>query len=319
MLKKTTVIGLFLCLALALAAGAQAADKVLSIATGGTAGTYYAIGGGMAKLISKYMPGYKLVVQSTGASIENCHLVGNKKVDFAIVMSDPAFFAYTGEREFKGKAKYTNIRGVMSGHNSLWQPAVLASSGIKSLGDLKGKKVALSAPGSTSKFGSIGAIEAYGVKPGEYKDVYLTYAEMVQAIKDGTIDCSWVCAGIPTSSMLDLTSSVKAICLPIAPDKFPIILKKHPYYGRGTIPANTYTGQTKDVPALSTASILITHKDVPAEAVYLLAKTIMDHSKELGEIHKSGSMYDLDDATEGVAVPFHPGAEKYLKEKGKIK
>lgn len=320
MFKKSFLVFLSVCFLLAIAVAGQAADKkVLSMATGGTAGTYYAIGGGMAKLVAKYMPGYKLVVQSTGASIENCHLVGNKKVDFAIVMSDPAYFAYIGGRAFKGKAKYTNLRAVMAGHKSLWQPAVLASSGIKSIGDLKGKKVALGAPGSPSKFGTIGAIEAYGIKPGEYKDVYLTYAEMVQAVKDGTIDCSWVCAGIPTSSMLDLTSSVKTICLPIDDDKFAIIKKTHPYYGKGKIPANTYSGQTKDVGALSTSGVLITNTDVPDKVVYLLAKTIMEHTKELGEIHKAGYMWDLDDATEGVAIPYHPGAAKYLKEKGKHK
>lgn len=320
MFKKTTMIFLFVSFFLTIGVAGYTADKkVLSIATGGTAGTYYAIGGGMAKLVSEYMPDYKLVVQATGASIENIHLVANKKADFAIVMSDPAYFAYHGEREFKDKAKYPNLRAVMAGHVSLWQPAVLASSGIKSLGDLKGKKVALGAPGSPSKFGAIGTIAAYGIKPGDYKDVYLTYAEMVQAIKDGTIDCSWVCAGIPTSSMLDLTSSVKTLCLPIDPDKFPIIKKEHPYYGKSKIPANTYSDQTKDVPALSTAGVLVTNEDVPAEAVYLLAKTIMDHTKELGEIHKAGYEWSLADATEGVAIPFHPGAAKFLKEKGKLK
>jgi len=319
MLKRTTVISVCICLLLATAVGVQAADKkVLSIATGGTAGTYYAIGGGMAKLVSKYMPGYKLVVQSTGASIENIHLVGNKKVDFAIVMSDPAYFAYTGEREFKSKAKYTNLRAIMAGHTSLWQPAVLASSGIKSIADLKGKKVALGAPGSPSKFGVIAAMEAYGVMPGDYKDVYLTYAEMVQALKDGTIDASWVCAGIPTSSMLDLTSTVKVNLLPIDPDKYPYIQKKHPYYGKATIPAGTYSGQKGPVSAISTAGVLITNEDLSLDTVYMITKTILEHTSELGEIHKAGYQWNLEGATEGVAIPFHPGAEKYLKEKGKL-
>jgi len=319
MVKKTFNILFCFILVMATVAGSQAADKkVLSIATGGTAGTYYAIGGGMAKLVSQYMPGYKLVVQSTGASIENIHLVAKKKVDFAIVMSDPAYFAYTGEREFKGKAKYPNLRAIMAGHTSLWQPAALKSSGIKSIADLKGKKVALSAPGSPSKFGAIAAMEAYGVMPGDYKDIYLTYAEMVQALKDGTIDASWVCAGIPTSSMLDLTSSAKINFLSIDADKFPYIKKKHPYYGKTAIPANTYSNQEQLVPAISTAGTLITNSDLPEETIYLITKTILEHTNELGEIHKAGYLWKLDSATEGVAIPFHPGAEKFLKEKGKL-
>ena len=319
MFKKTSIILLSLVVVMATAVGGQAAEKkVLSIATGGTAGTYYAIGGGMAKLVSEYMPGYKLVVQSTGASIENIHLVANKKVDFAIVMSDPAYFAYTGEREFKDKAKYPNLRAIMAGHTSLWQPAALESSGIKSIADLKGKKVALGAPGSPSKFGAIAAMEAYGVMPGDYKDVYLTYAEMVQAIKDGTIDASWVCAGIPTSSMLDLTSSSKINFLSIDAEKYPYIKKKHPYYGKSAIPANTYSGQEQQVPAISTAGILITNTDLPEETIYLISKTILEHTKELGEVHKAGYLWKLESATEGVAIPFHPGAAKYLKEKGQL-
>ena len=319
MFKKTAIILLSLVVMMATATGIQAADKkVLSIATGGTAGTYYAIGGGMAKLVSKYMPGYKLVVQSTGASIENIHLVAKKKVDFAIVMSDPAYFAYIGDREFKGKAKYTNLRAITAGHSSMLQGAVLKSSGIKSITDLKGKKVALGAPGSPSKFGAIAAMEAYGVKPGDYKDVYLTYAEMIQGVKDGTIDAGWIWAGIPTSSLLDLTSTTKTVLLQIEPGKYPHIKKNHPYYSKALIPAKTYSRQEMPVPTISCAGTLITNTDLPAETIYLFTKTILDHTDELGEIHKAGYQWNLAGATAGVAIPFHPGAAKFLKEKGKL-
>lgn len=320
MLKKTTLLFLSVCLLLIISVTAHSADKkVISIATGGTAGTYYTIGAGLAQLVQKYMPGYKLVVQSTGASIENIHLVANKRVDIAIVMSDPAYFAYIGGREFKDKAKYPNLRAITAGHSSMLQGAALASSGIKSIADLRGKKVALGAPGSPSKYGAIAAMEAYGVNPGDYKAVYLTYSEMVQAIKDGTIDAGWFWAGVPTSSLLDLTSTAKVNILQIEADKFPAIAKKHPYYGQAIIPANTYSGQDKPVPTISCSGTLITHIDVPEETVYLLTKTILEHTKELGEIHKAGYQWNLDGATKGVAIPFHDGAKKFLKEKGAIK
>ncbi len=319
MSRKTTAILFFVGLFLVSTLVGHAADKkVLSIATGGTAGTYYAIGGGMAKLVSKYMPGYKLIVQSTGASIENIHLVANKKVDFAIVMSDPAYFAYIGKREFEGKAKYTNLRAVTAGHSSLLQGAILKSSGVKSIADLKGKKVALGAPGSPSKFGAMAAMEAYGVMLEDYKDVYLTYAEMIQALKDGTIDAGWIWAGIPTSSLLDLTSTANTDFLQIEPDKFPYIQKNHPYYSEAVIPANTYNKQKNPVATISCSGTLITNTDVPDETVYLLTKTILEHTDELGEIHKAGYQWNLDGAIKGVAIPFHAGAEKFLKEKGKL-
>ena len=200
-----------------------------------------------------------------------------------------------------------------------WQPVVLESSGIKSIADLKGKKVALGAPGSPSKFGAIAAMEAYGVKPGDYKDVYLTYTEMVEALQDGTIDCSWVVAPIPTSSMLNLSSSSKVRFLPIEDDKFAYIKKHYPYYSKTVIPANTYSGQNKPVPALGCMVMLMTNADVPEKTVYLMAKTIMEHTEELGQVHKAGYEWNLESATEGIAIPYHPGAEKYLKEKGKLK
>lgn len=320
MLKTMIIVMAAFSLVLGVAFGGLAADqKVISLATGGTGGTYYAIGGGISKLVAQYMPGYKLVVQSTGASIENIHLVANKKVDFAIVMPDAAYFAYNGGREFKGKAKYPNLRAVMAGHASLLQGAALQSSGIKSFADLKGKKVALSAPGSPSKFVSMAALAAYGLKPDDYKATYLTYAEMVQAVKDGTIDASMVFAGIPTSSMLDLSTTQKINFLPVAPAKYAYIKKNYPYYAKAVIPAKTYSDQDQPVPTISAPAVLITNSAVPAKTVYLLVKTILEHTSELGKIHKAGNAWDLADATEGIAIPFHPGAAKFLKEKGKLK
>jgi len=319
MFRKLVVVLAAMCLVLGTAIGGIAADqKVISIATGGSGGTYYAIGAGISKLVSKYMPGYKLVVQSTGASIENIHLVANKKVDFAIVMPDAAFFAYTGGREFEGKAEYPQLRAVMTGHASLLQGATLQSSGIKNMAGLKGKKIALGAPGSPSKFVSMAALEASGLKLEDYRPTYLTYSEMVQALKDGTITSSMVFAGIPTSSMLDLSTTKKINFLSIEENQYAYLKKNYPYYARAVIPANTYSGQDKAVNTISAPSTLITNADVSTETVYLLIKTILDHTDELGQIHKAGNAWDLGDAIEGVAIPFHSGAEQFLKEKGKL-
>lgn len=318
MLKK----GFMAAIAIATLLGApvaHAADqKVLSIATGGTGGTYFAIGSGIATLVAKHMPGYKLVVQSTAASIENIHLVGNKKVDLAIVMPDSAYFAMNGGREFGGKAKYENLRAVMAGHASLLQAAALQSSKVKSFADLKGKKVALSAPASPSKYVTIAALEAYGLKKGDYQEAYLTYAEMVEGLKDGNIDGSAVFAGVPTSSMLDLATTTKINLLPVEDSKFDFIKKEYPYFSKAVIPAKTYPGQDQPMTTIAAPSILIARADLPEETVYLLVKTILEHTSELAAIHGSGADWKLDTATDGIAIPFHPGAQKYLQEKKKL-
>ncbi|MCR4441482.1 MAG: TAXI family TRAP transporter solute-binding subunit [Peptococcaceae bacterium] len=294
-------------------------QKTLSIATGGSGGTYFVIGSGIAKLVEQYLPGYKLVVQSTAASTENTRLVGTRKVDFAITMPDSAFFGMKGEREFQGNEKYEKLRAVVSGHTSVLQGLVLEKSPIKSMADLKGKKVALSAPSSPSMYVAMAALEAYGLKEGDYKPVFLSYAEMAEAVKNGSIDCGFVFAGVPTSSVMDLTTTTNIRILGMEENKADEILKKYPYFSKGKIPANTYKGQTNDLWVLTAPAILITHAEVSEEVVYNITKVILEHTKEMGEIHPAGLEWNLEDANQGVAIELHPGASKYLKEKGVIK
>ncbi len=310
----------FSILTMGVSFAADPEKRTLSIATGGSGGTYFVIGGGMGKLVEKYLPGVKLMVQSTAASTENIRLVGNKKVDFAIAMPDSAYFARKGEREFaRGKEKYENIRGVIAGHASILQGLVLESSAIKTIADLKGKKVALSAPSSPSMYVAMAALEAYGLKEGDYKGLFMTYAEMSDAVKSGSIDCGFVFAGAPSAAVLDITSNTSVRILGMEKSKLDAVIKKYPYFSAGKIKANTYKGQTQDLLELITPAILITHADMNATTVYDITKVVLEHTKELTAIHPSGAEWDLEDAAVGLGVPLHPGAEKYLKEKKVIK
>jgi TRAP transporter TAXI family solute receptor len=272
----------------------------------------------MGKVIEKYVPGIKVSVESTAASTENCRLVAAKKVQFAIVMPDSAYFAYKSGREF-GEKKYPEIRGVMAGHTSTMHFIVKASSGIKSLTDLKGKRVALSAPGSPSAFIAEAALEAYGLTKKDYKPKLLTYSEQVNALRDDTIDMACVFAGVPASSAMDISSTHSVIFLGIGPEEVKKITTKHPYWTAGMIKEGTYKGQNARVPTLASPAMLITHADVDAELVYSVAKAIMEHTPELKDVHPQGAEWNLADAMEGVAIPFHPGAERFLREKGVLK
>ena len=297
---------------------ASGAVKFISIATGGSGGTYYIIGGGMGKIIEKYVSGVKVSVESTAASTENCRLVAAKKVKFAIVMPDSAYFAYNGGREF-GDKKYSNIRGVMAGHTSTMHFVVRSKSGIKSLADLKGKKVALAAPGSPSAYIAEAALEAYGLAKKDYKPTLLTYAEQADALRDDTIDMACIFAGVPASAALDISTTHDVTFLSVGKEEIKKVVQKHPYWTAGLIRAGTYKGQTADVPTFNSPAMLITSDDVEADVVYAVAKAIMDHTPELKAVHPQGAEWDLADAAEGVAIPFHPGAAKYLTEKGIIK
>ncbi len=292
--------------------------KFISIATGGTGGTYYVIGGGMGKLIEKYVPGVKVSVESTAASTENCRLVAARKVKFAIVMPDSAYFAYNGGREF-GDKKYPNIRGVMAGHTSTMHFIVRTKSGIKSLADLRGKKVALAAPGSPSAFIAEAALEAYGLTKKDYKPTLLTYAEQANALRDDTIDMACIFAGVPAAAALDISSTHDVTFLGVGKEELRKVIEKHPYWTAGVIKAGTYKGQNADIPTFNSPAMLITSEDVDEETVYAVAKAIMEHTAELKAIHPQGAEWDLADAAEGIAIPFHPGAARYLMERGILK
>ena len=142
---------------------------------------------------------------------------------------------------------------------------------------------------------------------------------MADAVKSGAIDCGFVFAGAPASSLLDLTTSIGVRILGMEEAKATEILKKYPYFSKGVIKANTYKGQTTDLWELTTPAILVTHTGISDEVVYNITKTILEHTKELGDVHPAGLEWDLKDAAEGVGIPLHPGSAKYLKEKGVIK
>jgi len=315
--KKAIMISVILA-GLGVGAAMAASTQFISIATGGTGGTYFILGSGMAKIIEKYVPNVRVSVESTAATTENVRLIAAKKVQFAIVMPDGAYFGYHGGREFKD-AKYPNLRSVMAGHTSPMHFIVRSNSGIKSLADLKGKRVALSAPGSTAVFMAESTLEAYGLTRKDYKPMLLSYAEQADALRDGTIDMSCIFAGAPASAAVDLSMTHDITFLGVGPEELKKVINVHPYCKEIVIKAGTYKGQKADVKTFATASILITHAEMEPELVYAVTKAILEHTPELKEVHPQGAEYDLEDAAIGVAIPLHPGAAKYLAEKGVLK
>jgi TRAP transporter TAXI family solute receptor len=315
--KKAIVISVILA-GLGTGAAMAASTQFMSIATGGTGGTYFILGSGMAKIIEKYVPNVRVSVESTAATIENVRLIAAKKVQFAIVMPDGAYFGYHGGREFKD-AKYPNLRSVLAGHASPMHFMVRSNSGIKSWADLKGKRIAIAPPGSAARFLAESTLEAYGLTNKDYKPMFLSHTEQSDALRDGTIDMSCIFAGSPVAAVVDLSMTHDITFLHVGPEELKKVLQVHPYCTEFVIKAGTYKGQKTDVKTFATPSIIITHADVEPELVYAFTKAILEHTPELKEIHPSGAEFDLEDAATGVAIPLHPGAAKYLVEKGVLK
>ncbi len=301
-------------------AWAQKAVK-LSIATGGTGGVYYPMGGGMANLISKYIPYAEATAEVTTASVDNCLLVGAGKADLALIMADVGWDAFQGKGKFKEKLP---IRTLMVLYPNNMHLVTLEGKGIEKVSDLKGKRVSTGAPGSGTEVKALRVLEAYGLDPD--KDITrdkLGVSESAGALKDRKIDAFFWDGGLPTAAITDLgaTPGIKIKIISHG-DAIPKMREKYgPLYVKGIIPAKTYPGQDKDVEMAVVWNLLICNEKMKGDVAYDIVRTLFDHKPELVAVHKEARNILLEpQAAGGSPIPFHPGAIRYFTEKGlKIK
>lgn len=314
------------CLAIALVFNAfillpsNAQTTRIVIATGGTGGAFYPLGAGFAKIIEKNVPGVAVTVQVTGGAVENVRLVNGKKATLGFGMADTPFYAYQGKREFeKSMEVMQSLRIVMAGHVSVCHIVTRGDSGIQSMKDLEGKKVSMGDPGGATKQLAKLLLEASGLK--NYKPLFSSYSEQVEELKDGNISAGFIQAGVPTSSVIDLTSSIPTRLLSIDSTILEKVLKEHPYYCKSVIKAGTYKRQDKDVMAIGCPTHITANKDTSPELIYAIVKALFEHIKELADVHPAGREYSLKIALNAISStpPLHPGAEKYYREKNLIK
>jgi len=245
-------------------------------------------------------------------------LVAGKRVLFGLSTPDVVYYAYKGGRAFKEPLE--NLRAVVAGHTNHQQIMVLEKSPSKSVPELKGRRVSIGQPGSASEVIATIILEGFGLKRGQdYKPEFLTFSEATTALKDGTVDAITLASGLPTPAIIDLTTTHSVRFLPLPEEVGRNIVKEHGYYHLGVIKAGTYRGQTQDVPALALGTVLVTHKETEEGLVYEVTKAILEHTAEIGEVHPAGKEWHLQNAVGGVAIPFHPGAARYLREKGALK
>jgi uncharacterized protein len=316
-MRRVLLLVLILTLSLGLStASAQSKDVKLSIATGGTGGVYYPIGGGMANIISKYIPYAEATAEVTAASVDNCLLVGAKKSDMALIMADTGWDAFQGMAKFKAKLPIMTLAVLYINNMHL---VTVEGKGIEKVTDLKGKRVSTGAPGSGTEVKCLRVLEAYGLNPD--KDMTrdrLGASESAGALKDGKIDAYFWDGGLPTASVTDLgaTPGIKLKLIAHA-DAIPKMNEKYgPLYFKGVIPAKTYPGQNQDVPIARVSNLLICNQDMKEKVAYDIVKTLFDHKPELVAVHKMAEELALEPQVDGSPLPFHPGSAKYFKEKG---
>ncbi|MCE1159266.1 MAG: TAXI family TRAP transporter solute-binding subunit [Spirochaetia bacterium] len=309
-MKKSLAV-LFCLLVAAGALGAQ--QKFITIGTGGTAGTYYPLGGAMADIWNKNIARMNATAQSTGASAANINLLSDGKIDVAIIQNDVGYYALHGIELFKDKVN-PDLRGMTCLYNETVQLIALESSGIKSVYDLKGKKVSVGAAGSGVEANARQILEAAGLSYADIRVQYLSFAESANNLKDGNIDAAFTTAGFPVAAISDLAVSKKSVLVPVDKEVLAKLMAKWSFYAPTVVPANTYNGITTDTPTVAVKAMLAVSAKLDANLVYEMLKTMFANGPRLVAAHAQGANIKLATALEGMSLPLHPGADKFFKE-----
>jgi uncharacterized protein len=311
-------VALFAAGSLLVQAPALAADQFVNVLTGGTSGVYYPLGVALGNSIGKAMPGLKTSVQATKASVENLNLLQAGRGEIAFTLGDSLSDAWKGKEDAGFKTPLTKLRGIAAIYPNYIQIVARADAGIKTLADLKGKKISVGAPKSGTELNARDILKAAGLSYSDFSKVeYLPFGESIELMKNRQLDVTLQSAGLGVASLRDLATSIDIVVVPVPAD----VVKKvgDPAYLVASIPANTYKGQTADVPAAAVQNYLVTHDGVSVETVYGMTKALWTGLDQLVAAHSAARAIDPKRALEGMPVPLHPGAEKYYKEAGMLK
>lgn len=300
-----------------------AQDRVFfGIATGGTGGTYYPLGGMLAQLISNKVTigGKKLsaTAETAGASVANAQLLGRKDIESAFVAADILDAAFTGKGQFDGKP-LKNLRALGALYPEQVQLVTLANANVQTFKDLKGKSVSSGSPGS-GQWQLLGdLLEAHGMTRKDIGEDLSSFTQSVDKIKDGNLTASLITAGAPTSSISDLANAREIRIVPLAGPEIEQLRKKQPYYANVQLPANTYKGQSAPVNTLAVMAVWATHDALSDQMAYEVTKALYENTETLGQVHPKGKEISLKTALQSISIPLHPGAERYYREKGLVK
>lgn len=314
MTRKKGFLFFVLLLSLSLLLAACGGKKQLSIVTGGTGGTYYPLGGSMAKIISDKTDA-EATAQSSNASAENMETLKKGDADIAFTQTDIATYAIEGKMMFKDK-KIDNVQAIGALYPETIQIVALKDSGIKSVEDLKGKTVSVGAPGSGTYANAEQIFEIHGMTMDDVKAQNLAFDESTEGIQDGTIDAAFITSGTPTGAV-DALAAVKDVSIvPIAQDKIDALIEKYSYYTKDTVASGTY-GLEADIDTVAVQAMLVVRSELEEDLVYEITKAIFENTDQI--THAKGKLIKAETAPQGIGIELHPGAEKYFKEVGALK
>ncbi|MBF0267700.1 MAG: TAXI family TRAP transporter solute-binding subunit [Alphaproteobacteria bacterium] len=307
----------FLVAALVAMSGTAQAQQFVNVLTGGTSGVYYPMGNAMSNLFGKAMPNAKVTVQATKASVENLNLLEAGRGELAFTLGDSLSNAWVGVEDAGFKAPLKKLRGVAGIYPNYIQIVSSQESGIKTLADLKGKRVSVGAPKSGTELNARAVFKAAGLSYDDMKVQYLPFGESVELMKNRQLDATLQSAGLGVASIRDLASTIAIHIVEIPAAT--VAKTGDAAYVPASIPAGTYLGQDKPIPTVAINNFLVTHQGVSDDTVYKMTKAIFENLPDLKAAHSAGKDITLENAAKAMPVPLHPGAEKYYREKGLIK
>ena len=292
-----------------------AAAENLTLATGGTTGTYYAVGGVMATVLNPVLENSSITVTSTGASKANIQLIDDEDADLALVQNDVMYYAYNGIDLFEEEGAYTTFAAVAGLYDETVQ-IVTCDPSIATIADLAGKTVSVGDAGSGVEFNAKQILAAYDLSFDDIKVVNASFQDSADSLKDGKIDAAFVVAGAPTTAVVDLATVKDISLVQLDAEHIEKLQGEYDFYTETVIPAGTYTGFDEDATTVSVRATLIASTEVSEDAVYELLAGMFDNQEELIAGHAKFEFLNLEDAVKGISVPFHPGAMKYFDEQG---
>jgi len=321
MKRLSTVLAVLFTLSLSITGCGSKGGNFVTIGTGGVTGVYYPTGGAISKMINAKSKEYSIraSVESTGGSVYNINAVVSGDLEFGVAQSDRQYQAVKGLAEWKDKGPQSKLRSVFSIHPESLTCIASVKSGIKTIKNLKGKRVNLGNPGSGQLQNSKDALSAFGMTEKSIKAEYIKAVESAGLLQDEKIDAFFYTVGHPNGSIKEATSGrVKVRIVEIAGKELDKLLNKYPYYARAVIDMSNYpsAANKKNVDTLGVKATLVTSSDVSADVVYAITKEVFENLDTFKKLHPAYSVLTKKNMLEGISAPVHPGAAKYYREAG---
>jgi TRAP transporter TAXI family solute receptor len=312
-MRKGMLLSMVLVLVLSASASLHAATQ-FNWAAAGIGGTYYPISVGMSNVINKNVPDVKITVEITGGGVANARLVGTGDNDLGIANANSVYFAYKGMPPYKQAYKFYSIAYL---YPSSLHIIVPGNSSIKSVKDFKGKKLAVGPAGGGTINTLRDILPFYGLEEKDMRMSFISFSDGAKALRDGTVDVNMIIAGAPAAAAKELAETANVRFISVGDDVLKKLHEKYQYYTRSVFPKSMFK-TSEDVVTVGLGNEWIVRDGISDDLVYKMTKAVFEHLEDIGKAHPQGRDIKLETATM-VAIPLHPGAIKYYKEKGVLK